>query len=133
MELISEKESPKFIYYFATVWLGFFLYLLLVSGMFWIPLSFLTFGSYFFAYYIIKVKEVTYCGESIKVKKGNKLIEIPLSNIENVKLFSGVQGCYRINFKSKTVFGNHIVFPPRTEKLFRKHKALKKFLNQVNT
>jgi len=85
------------------------------------------------SYYWIKVKDIYYCGESIKIKDGAEFLEISIDNVVDV---DSNPNLYRINFLDKTEFGYHIRFTPRTEgKLFKvkQHKALAEFVRKVNS
>ncbi len=119
MELLSNKESNQYKYGFPTAWVGLCLIAVILTKFHWFPLIMLLIGIPFFAYALVKVKEVYDCGTSIKVKDGDNFIDIPISEIDgNVELSSIIQGYYRISFKSETKVGKHIVFHPRYQYVF---------------
>ena len=133
MDLISDNGSKSFIYKFAFLWMGLFLYLFIASDLLWVFGLFIVFGIPFFIYYLRKVQDIYYCGNSIKVKKGKQLIEIPVDEIESIYRSTYLQGCYRISFKKSTSVGRHIEFGPRKESFFKKHVMLLELMKRVNT
>ncbi len=134
MELLSTKESNQYKYGFPALWIGITLLTFIFTKFHWFLLIMLAVGVPFFAYALMKVKEVYDCGEFIKVKDGESFIDIPVSEIESpIERSSIIQGYYRINFKSDTPVGKHIVFHPRYQYLFFTHKAVKSFIQRVNT
>jgi len=134
MELLSIKKSNQLKYGLPIAWIGLAVISLATTNFHWLPLIMLVVGILFFTYALVKTKEIYDCGDTIKIKSGNHFIEIPLSEIDGkVELSSIIQGFYRINFKADTEVGKHVVFQPRIQYLFFKHKAVKSFIRRVNT
>ena len=133
MEMISEPDDRKFMIKFGSVWLGFFLYMFIATGSLFIFAIFLIVGFPFITYMLVKKREL-YADENVlKIKKGKQLISIPLENIQNIEKFTVEPGGHRLNFKTKTVFGNYVLFLPRKASMFKKHEAYISFINKIHT
>jgi len=133
MEMISEPDDKQFMIKFGAVWLGFFLYMFIATDYLFIFAIFLIVGFPFIVYMLIKKRELYSDGNVLKIKKGKKLISIPIENIQNIEKFTVEPGGYRLNFKTKTVFGNYVLFLPRKASMFKKHEAYKSFLHKIHT
>ncbi len=126
---ISQPDDSKFMVVFWGIWSLFCIFNVFVMNYSIVPLFFLVFGSVYFPFHLYKVRVIYFDRERTAISiKGNDLVEVNLSNIEQVKKSSAFQGYYTIVFKKRTKIGKFVSFAPRKEGRFKKYKGFVDFV-----